>query len=378
MIDVTDELAGILNTRSFVMSCRASITLGGTVLLDNIPVTSGTEEFDDNLRVPERVVITVPRVVDGVDLIPTSATSPLAPYGQRLHIKIGIGVSGGQTEWLDRGEFLIQQVQLQNTQIAVTAVGLLALIEEARLIGPFRPTGTFTTALRTLIEPALTLIVDPDVTALDRTVPADLNEDEDRIGALVNLLTAWPARAQVDPAGYLHVLPADEYPEGSFVQLFNFTMADGQTQNLANIIEAGGAITREGLFNTVVARGQGADGNTIMGVAYDKTPGGATSLRSYFNPLPVPFYYFSPLLQAAQQCQDTAISILKRKAALTAQRLQMTCIPDPRFVGNDLIRYRHLRSTDADQEIVCVVERMVLPYTADSGPMTLILREAVS
>jgi hypothetical protein len=114
-----------------------------------------------------------------------------------------------------------------------------------------------------------------------------------------------------------------------------------------------------------------------MGVAYDKTPGGATSLRSYFNPLPVPYFYFSPLLQIAQQCQDTAISILKRKAALTAQRLQMTCVPDPRFVGNDLIRYRHLRSTDADQEIVCVVERMVLPYTADSGPMTLILREAV-
>jgi hypothetical protein len=378
MITVTNDCARVLDTRSYTLSCRASITLGGTVLVDDLPVASGTEEFDDTLRVPERVVIKVPRIVNGVDLIPTAATSPLAPYGQRLHIKLGVGINGGQVEWLDRGEFLIHDIALSGESVTVTAVGLLALPDEARLVTPFRPTGTLTTALRALLEPALTVIVDPAVTALDRSVPSDINQDEDRLGALEEILTAWPARAQMHPAGYLQILPADYYPAGSFVQRYNFGLPDGTRQDLANIAEVAGAITRDGLINTVVARGQAFDGTQVQGVAYDKTPGGPTSLRSNFNPLPVPYFYFSPLLTTAQQCQDAAISIIRRKAGLAAQRLQMTCVPDPRFVGNDKIHYRYLRSTDWDSDAVAVVEKLVLPYTAESGPMLLTLREEVA
>lgn len=375
MIDVSDELAAVLDSRSFVMSCRISVTLGGTILADDIPVISGTEEFDDSLRVPERVQLSVPRILDGVDLIPTGPTSALAPYGQRLHLKVGVDSVSGSTEWIDRGEFLIHTVQLQGEEIAITAVGLLELIDEARLVAAFRPAGTFTTALRALVEPALTVVIDPAVTLLDRAVPTDLNEDEDRLQALLNLLTAWPARAQVDPAGFLRILTTDDYPDGGTVQLYNFTDPDGADQRFANVLQVGGAVTRDGLYNTVVARGQAADGNTVIGVAYDNTTGGATSRRSYFNPLPVPFYYFSPLMSTAQQCYDAAGSILRRKAALSAQRLQMDCVPDPRMLGNDVITYRPQRSSAAGDTLATIVERLVMPLTADSGPMRLLLRE---
>lgn len=375
MIDVSDECAMMLDNLTFVMSCRASITLAGAVLLDDIPVITGTEEFDDALRVPERVVITVPRVVDGVDLTPTEATDPLAPYGQRLHIKIGIGL-GQRTEWLDRGEFLIERVELSGTDIQVTAVGLLALIDEARLVGPFQPTGTLLTALRTLIEPALTVRVDSSVTALDRAVPASLNDDEDRLGAALDVLTAWPARAQVTPSGYLQVWPDDYYPPSTFLQRYNFT-EDDVAQNYANILELGGALTRDGLYNAVVARGLAADGNTVAAAAYDRTPGGPTEFRGPFNPLPVPFFYYSPLITTAVQAQSAANGILARRAARSADRIKMTCVPDPRIVGNDLVQYRAERSTDVDREIPCVVEHLSLPYTADSGPMTVVLREYV-
>jgi hypothetical protein len=376
MITVSDECGRILETGSFTLSCRATVTLAGQVIADDLPVVGGHEEFDDNLAVPERVTVKFPRTIDGVDMIPTAATSPLAPYGQRLHIKLGVGISGGKTEWLDRGEFLIWEVSLNgNAEIEVVAVGLLELIDEARLVAPFQPTGTFTTALRQLLEPAVTVIVDPDVTALDRTVPTGINEDEDRLGALNNLMKAWPARCQMTPAGYLAVLPADDYPyDFGYVQLYNFT-EDGITQNLADIIEVGGTITREGLANTVVARGQDAVGNQMIGVAYDKTPSGPTSLRGPFNPLPVPIYYFSPLLSTSQQCQDAAVSLLRRKAAQAAQKLELRCVPDPRFCGNDRIDYIAERSTDIDRSIPVVIERMTLPYTADSGPMVLIVRE---
>jgi hypothetical protein len=377
MIDVSDEVAAILTSRTFVMSCRASVTLAGSILAENLPVTAGAEEFDDNLRVPERVMIRIPQVVDGVDLTPTGPDSALAPYGQRLHIKIGIGAAGRVTEWLDRGEFLIWQIELADTEIIVTAVGLLALIDEARFVTAWRPTGTLVTSLRTLIEPALTAVVDADVTALDRAVPAALNDDEDRLAALLATLQAFPARGQVSPTGYLQVLPEDYYPDGPNLDRYNFTTAEGVAQHFANILEIGGAITREGLHNTVVVRGMAAagDGSQVMGAVYDKTPGGATSLTGPFNPLPVPFFAFNPLMTTAEMCLAAAASILRRKAAESSQRLKVTCVPDPRTCGNDLVHYRHEPSTDEDREIRAVVEQLTLPYTSGSGPMTIILRE---
>ena len=52
--------------------------------------------------------------------------------------------------------------------------------------------------------------------------------------------------------------------------------------------------------------------------------------------------------------------------------------PNAPFVGIDKIHYRYLRSTDWDSDAVAVVEKLVLPYTAESGPMLLTLREEVA
>lgn len=367
MITVTDECAAVLDGRTFVMSARATVTRAGTVLAADLPITSGSEEFDDGLRVPERVTITVPSVLDGVSMVPTSPSSPLAPYGQRLHVKVGIGL-GSRIEWLDRGEFLIHTVRRQGKDLIVTAVGLLALIEEARLVQAWKPSGTFTTSLRSLVEPALTVTVHSSVAALDRSVPATLNQDEDRLQAVLDLLAAWPARAQVAPGGYLQVLPVEYHPTGGIIQQFNTPESP-----YANVVDVGGALTRDGLYNTAVARGQASDGQQVIGAAYDRTAGSATALGSPFNPLPVPTYFYSPLLTTATQCQEAAASILRRKAAITGPALELDCVPDPRMVGNDLATYRPERLLERETDVV--LERLVLPYTSDDGPMKLVVRE---
>lgn len=371
MIQVSEQLWDVLEDRTYRMTCAITVTYGGQILLDECPVISGQEEFDATLRVPERVTITVPRLVDGVDLTPVAADSPFAPYGQRLHVKLGIGV-GLHIEWINRGEYLIQSTRIDGDRIVITAVGLLALIDEARLAVPWTPSGTLTTSLRKLVEPALTVVVDPAVTALDRTVPASLTQDEDRLQAMLDLLDAWPARAQVAAAGHLAVLPDNYYPQATVLQRWNF-VDSAAVQDAANIIEVSGNISRDGLYNTVVARGVGDSGAQITGVVTDRTPGGPTSRTSPFNPLPVPYFYYSPLMSTHQQCLDAAAAILRRTAATAAQRLEATCIPDPRIQGNDTVDYRAERYTDRD--IPCVVERLVMPYTADSGPMTVVLRE---
>jgi hypothetical protein len=87
---------------------------------------------------------------------------------------------------------------------------------------------------------------------------------------------------------------------------------------------------------------------------------------------------FSPLLGTADECQRAAIAMLRRKAGLAAQKIIVNCVPDPRMVGNDLVEYRPVRSIDSGFDIPSVVESMTLPYTSDSGPMTLVLREHAS
>lgn len=365
----------VLNRRTFRMTARATVTRGGQVLASDIPISTGYEEADDALRVPERVTLSIPRMVDGVDWSPQDHDSPLAPYGQRLHVKLGIDLGADGTEWLDRGEFLIYQSGLSadETSVDVTAQGLLTLVDEAGLIVPFAPGATFEASVRQLIEPGLTVALHPDLTGGDATVPSTLNFDDDRLGALLQILEAWPARAQVLPSGYLLVMPADYYPGGATVQRYNFDTDDGFGQRFANVIHVSGSMTRDGIYNAVVARGMAADGGEVVGVAIDRSS--PTGTDGPFNRLPVPYYYFSPLLDTAAKAQKAAATTLDRVARPQPRRWKMTCSPDPRLLLNDLVDYLPVRSTDAAEQIPCVLEQLRMPYTADSGPMELTLRQ---
>jgi hypothetical protein len=380
VITVSSAASTVLTRRTFRYTCRAAVTLGGQVLAEDVPIAAGREESDDSLRVPTRVTLTVPRVVAGVDWTPDGPEHPLAPYGQHIHVKLGIDLGSGLTEWIDRGEFLIHSNRItpEGDAVEVTAVDLLWRVDEAGLIAPYRPTGTYAQALRNLVEPALTVVWHADLADDSaRTVPSGLNYDEDRMEALLGLLTALDARAQTSPEGYLYVTPADYYPDGAWVQRYNFTSTSGVNQDLANVVQVAGAMTREDVYNAVVVTGQAADGGTVRGVSLDAS-GGPTSTSSEFNRLLVPFRYFSPLITTTEQAKKAAASVLRKRAGLEARRFEMTCVPDPRVLLNDQLDYRHLRSTYDEDEIRTVVERLTMPYTADSGPMQLTLRELES
>ena len=105
MIPLSDQAMAVL-TRSHRRSLRVESWLDGELLADDIPVADGAEETDLGLRVPERLTLSVPRRDRGVDWSPTTATHPLAANGQRLRLKIGVGIIGG-VEWFQRGEYLV-------------------------------------------------------------------------------------------------------------------------------------------------------------------------------------------------------------------------------------------------------------------------------
>lgn len=352
MISHSAKAASVL-TRSFVLYARAESWLGDRLLAEEIPIADGNENVDRSLRVPERVMLTVPRIVRGTDWTPTEDDSPLAANGQRLKVELGIGLgAGNEIEWLQRGWFVILNSDETGDSIEVECRGLLHLIDEARLVSPFQPTGTMTATAQGLVEPALTVRIDGPA---DRSVPSGINFDEDRLGALIELFDAWPAEGVVDPEGYLLVT---EVADGSVTDL---AVTDGAG---GTVVKVAGSSTRSGAWNVVVARGTSDDGGQVQGVAYLER--GPKIYGGDFNPLPVPYFFPSPLLTTVDQARQAAITTMQRLARNTARMLDITMVPHPAIQGGDVLAVTSPRFTGT-----AIVENFTLPYTADGGAMTI-------
>jgi len=368
VISVSTTAGRVIRSGSYQLSCQVSVSLAGEIIAVDVPVAGGREEFDVDLKVPERVTITVPRIDGGTDWTPQAAGSPLAAYGQRLHVRLGVGLGPDGVEWMNRGEFLIRETTIDDDTVTVTAVGLLALVEEARLVSPYQPTGTLLSTVRGLVEPALTVVMSTNLT--DRAVPASMNFDEDRLGALLEVLDAWPAVGQVTEDGYLYVRPVDEIDFGPAILAYN--RAD-QPLLVGWVERSTGANTRDGIVNAVVARGAAADGSPVQAAVYD-TSAGPARYGGPFNALPVPEFFYSPLLTTVAQCRAAAQTILTRKTAPDARRFTLTCIPDPRLQGHDLVFYVPTR-TGSSENANTVIDKLSVPYTANDGAMLMTLRE---
>ena len=357
MITITDLATSVL-TRSFSYHVAVESWLGGDLLAADVPIVGGQEEGDRSLRVPERVTFSVPRLDRGVSWAPTDDRSPLAANGQRLHVKLGIGIGTGQIEWFNRGRFLIDASDPAGDSVSVTGVGLLTLIDEARLVSPYQPTGTLASTLRALLEPAVT--VDISTALTDRAVPTGIAYDEDRLSAVLALLDAWPADAAIDPAGYLSVVPAD----ATVTPVLELTEGTGGT-----VIEASGSSARAGAANLVVARGTASDGGQVQGVAYDLSSG-PKAYGGAFNPLPVPFFFASPLLTTVAQCTAAATTILARRQREASREFTVRMVPYPVLQLGDVVTLTSERA--GIEDLSCSVEGFSLPYTPGDGtPMTL-------
>jgi hypothetical protein len=356
VIALSDVARQLVETpRSWVMHTRVESWLGDQLLTDSVPVERGREEVDLSSRVPERVTLTIPRRRAGADWSPgDDPEHPLAANGQRLRVSLGIELQAGEVEWLQRGEFVVTRAEPRGDGVNVEAGGMLVLIDEARLVSPYQPTGTLSATIRGLIEPALSPLISADL--VDRAVPAGINYDEDRLGALLEVLTAWPARARMTNEGYLAVDP-DVAPASPDLTITN-----------ALVGRLVGQSTRDNAYNCVVARGTAADGAQVQGVAYDYSSG-PRRFSGPFNPLPVPFYFPSPLLTSVSMARAAATTRLARLQREQRTPLVAESTPLPHLVAGDAV----LASGDGIDPVLCTVELLSTPLTAADGGSRLTL-----
>lgn len=344
-------------TGNWVMHTRIDSWLADTVLAADIPVESGSHETDRSLRVPDSVTFTVPRIDRGFSWDPSDdPTHPLAPWGQRVHVSVGVELDHGVIEWVPRGRFLITEASVDGDLVTVTAKNLLQLVDEARLTAPVQPTGTIGAALRSLLEPALP--VDLTVAPTDRAVPSGLAWDEDRLGAVFELLDAWPALAVVDTTGAL-VVTATDVAVGAPV--LDLSTAAGGSR-----IDAAGGVSRDGAATAVVARGTTADNLAVQAVALD-TSTGPLNAAGAFNPLVVPFFFQSSLLTSVAECAAAAATILARRQNQAARRQDIEAVPHPALLAGDPV-------TIDPPDNLGIVETLTMPLTPGDGPMRVGVR----
>jgi hypothetical protein len=346
MLDMSDVALSVVQ-RSFTMRVRAESWLNGDLLVADIPVADGSEERDRSLSIPERVTLTVPRRDRGFDWDPgADPDHPLAAYGQQLHISYGVDI-GGDFEWIDRGWFLIVETSTDDDTVTVTAQGLLTLIDEAKFVAPFQPSGTLTSTIRSLVEPALT--VEFGAGLVDQSVPVGMQWDDDRLGGLTEVLDAWAADAHVTPAGTLLVEALTD--AGSPV----LSLTDGSG---GTVLRWQGSTSRDGAFNVVVAQGEDANGNQIQGVVYDTDSASPYRYGGPFNVLAVPYSFSSPLMTTVAQCRTAAAAKLLQLRRTASRRLGVTMVPHPGLVTGDIISATGAGLVNAR----CVIESMSLPY----------------
>lgn len=296
--------------------------------LGDVPASSGSLDIDRSMSVPETISFSVPRLDRGVSYDPIGNDHPLSTYGQQVNVQLGVGVVD-DVEWLNLGWYLLTESSADGDTISVQASGLLKLIDEARFLAPFQPTGTFTDTVQSLIEPAITVVFDPAL--VDRNTPISMQWDEDRLGALGEVLDAWPAEAEVTEDGFLYVHTPIDYSTGTTV--WDFT----EDPDTGTVTQWQGSTTRDGAFNCVVARGEDPNGQQIQGVVYDTDPTSSTRYGGDFSPLPVPFMYYSPLLTTLAQCRLAANTIMARKRRQASRKLSINTIPNPALRPGDIV-----------------------------------------
>ncbi|MFB7595766.1 DUF5047 domain-containing protein [Streptomyces sp. NPDC056160] len=351
------DLALSIVQRSFTMAVRAESWRGGELLAADIPVADGSEDRDRSLNVPERVTLTVPRRGRGVDWDPgADPDHPLAAYGQQLRVSYGVDIGGGY-EWIDRGWFLITETSSDSDTVSVTAQGLLTLIDEAKFVGPFQPSGSLATTVRSLVEPALTVTFDG--TLVDQAVPVGMQWDTDRLGGLTEVLTAWSADAHVLPDGTLLVEPLTD----TGTPVLALTDGTGGT-----VLRWQGASTRDGAFNCVVCQGEDStSGTPVQGVAYDLNSASPYQYGGPFSPLPVPYTFSSPLMTTVSQCRKAAQTEILRLRRTASRRLTVTAVPHPGLMTGDIIAATGKGLTNAP----CMIEGLSLPYSPSEMSLTV-------
>jgi hypothetical protein len=244
----------------------------------------------------------------------------------------------------------------------VLALDRMAGIVDGRLTEPrqFLAADTFGVVVESLVEevfPAATIEWDDgDSEQLGRALIAEA----DRYAFLDDLIRSLGKVWYWDHRGILVIRTAPTATD----PVVDITAGEGGV-----LVALDRQLTREGVYNIVVATGEGTDTEVpIRAVAFDNNPASATYWQGRFGP--VPAFYSSPAITTIPQAQSAAEAELLRLVGLP-YTVNFAAVPNPALEPWDPVR---IRSADRDAAEVHILRRVSIPLVAEV-PMSATTRE---
>lgn len=304
---------------------------------------------------------------------PEAVDDLLMPYGNEIYIEKGVAYGNGQRELVGLGYFRIntpEQDQVPDGPITISASDRMAGLVDSDFVAPRQfpaaiTRGQLVTALVTEVYPNAVISWD-DTGLRDGLLGRTIVEEQYRAQCLADFMKSL---GKVGYWRYDGVFRIETPPDISGAA--SWTVDSGANGVL---IKPSRSLTREGVYNGVVATGEAADTTPPpRGVAVNLDPDSPTYWFGRFGP--VPMFYSSPFLTSSAGAQQAARQLLAGKIGLPYQ-LDLTSLVNPGVEPYDVIEVRYPRTArNRTQKVEKHVVDTVKIGLGNSDPMTLETRE---
>lgn len=320
-----------------------------------LTVLAGDVHLDGTAQIRSTLDLTV----DGTNLWPSPLSDlTLAPYGNEIHVRRGVRLGSGATEWVSLGYHRIEDIDQDlppDGPIRLDGSDRMAGIIDARLLAPvpFEATATLGDVVERLVTdvyPWATIEWD-DATDAD-TLGAALVAEQDRYKFIDDLVTA---RGKIWYWNHRGILTIRDIPAATIPV---WDVNHGQSGVLVKFSRQ---LTRESVYNAVVASGDAAtDSLPVWAAVVDNNPASPTYWHGSFGQ--VPKYYSSPMLTTNGQAEAAATTMLAKTLGLRYSA-DFTAIPNPALEPFDPVRISY--SGRSPREIH-VLEKLSVPLLANA------------
>jgi hypothetical protein len=349
---------------SHVMAVRARAVVPGQTGVDPDGVEIAVLGGDVSLDAGADIRSTIDLTTDGYRMWPSTTSVLLAPYGNEVFVERGIQFGNGVTEWCSLGYHRInepEQDEVPDGPIRLSGSDRMAGLIDARLLEPIQfgasaTLGDVVDELVTDVYPGAVIEWDDDTD--DVTLGRTLIAEEGRHRFLDDLVTAQGKIWHWDHRGVL-VIAAPPDPATPV-----YTVDSGRHGVLVSMARR---LTRDGVYNAVVAVGEAADDVTpVRAAAVDNNPTSPTYFYGGFGK--VPTFFTSPFMTTTAQAAVAADSLLRKKLGLPYS-VDFTTVPNPALEPYDPIWIRYPGRLERH-----IVQSLTIPLTAEE-PLTATTRE---
>lgn len=329
---------------------------------DEVEILDGDADFDALAAVRSTLDLTTA----GSGMWPRRAADLLAPYGNEIYVERGVVFGNGTTEYVGLGFFRIEtpeQARPSDGPIRVSAKDRMSGIVDGRLMSPmqFAAGVTYGSIMEQLVtEVYPDAVIDWDDDSDGDVIGRAVIAEDDRYGFLDKMVTSLGKIWYWDYRGRLQVKaqPTADTPSAEVM-----AGAGGV------LIGSSRTLTRSGVYNAIVATGQGADNTRpVRAVAVDNNPDSPTYYAGRFGP--VPGFFTSSFITSIGQAGVSAEALLRRSVGLPYS-VDFQSVPNPAFEPWDCVRVR--QSTKEGSELH-LLQRVQIPLVADRA-MTAETRE---